>query len=394
MKEDTDMEEKKEVYFDNAATTRVAPEVAQLMMKVMEEDYGNPSSRHIRGMQAEAYLKTAKEQIAKTLKAKPSEIYFTSGGTEADNLAILGTAMQREKRGKHIISCNIEHAAVYKTLEYLEKQGFEIDFLKVDETGRIDLKELAAKLRPDTILVSVMYVNNEIGAVEPIAEIGKLVKEKNPNCYFHTDAIQAYGKLRLRPKKEHIDMLSVSGHKLHGPKGIGFLYIDEKVHISPIIFGGGQQRDMRSGTENVPGIAGMGLCAELYYKNHAEKAEKLCAVKNRLIDRLERIEGVRVNSGRNECFAPQIVSASFAGVRAEVLLHALEEKGVYVSSGSACSSNHPAISGTLRAIGLPNELLDSTLRFSFGLFNEPEEADYCADCIEELLPVLRRFTRK
>lgn len=385
---------KQDVYFDNAATTRVFPEVATLMTKIMELDYGNPSSRHIRGMEAENYVKTAREQIAGTLRVKPQEIIFTSGGTEADNLALIGTALSRAKRGKHIISCNIEHAAVYKTLEFLEGQGFEITFLPVDEKGHVRAEALREAVRPDTILASIMYVNNEMGAIEPVAELSRMVKEINPNCYFHTDAIQAYGKLKIRPKMEGIDMLSVSGHKLHGPKGVGFLYLNEKARISPVIFGGGQQHDMRSGTENVPGIAGMGLAAELYYRNHGDHVKKLVEIKDRLIERLLRMEGVKVNSELSEASAPQIVSASFSGVRAEVLLHALEEKGIYVSSGSACSSNHPAISGTLRAIGLPKELLDSTLRFSFGLFNEVSEADRCADAIEELLPVLRRFTRR
>ena len=288
----------------------------------------------------------------------------------------------------------IEHAAIYKTLEFLEEQGFRVTFLPVDEKGHPDLGALEAAICPDTILVSIMYVNNEIGSIEPIGEIGRIVKEKNPECYFHTDAIQAYGKLTIRPKKERIDLLSVSGHKLHGPKGVGFLYIDEHVRLHPIIFGGGQQKDMRSGTENVPGIAGMGLAAELYYREHEKKTGQLLQVKDRLFERLSAMEGVRINSEPGSLSAPQILSASFSGVRAEVLLHALEEKGVYVSSGSACSSNHPAVSGTLKGIGLPRELLDSTLRFSFGLFNTPEEADYCADCLEELLPVLRRFTRR
>ena len=383
-----------EVYFDNAATTRVAPEVAELMRKIMEEDYGNPSSRHVMGMRAENYVRHAAEQVAATLKVKPSEILFTSGGTESDNLALIGTALRRQKRGRHIISLGIEHEAIYKTLEFLEEQGFRVTFLPVDEKGHPDLGALEAAICPDTILVSIMYVNNEIGSIEPIGEIGRIVKEKNPECYFHTDAIQAYGKLTIRPKKERIDLLSVSGHKLHGPKGVGFLYIDEHVRLHPIIFGGGQQKDMRSGTENVPGIAGMGLAAELYYREHEKKTEKLLAVKDRLFERLSAMEGVRINSEPGSLSAPQILSASFSGVRAEVLLHALEEKGVYVSSGSACSSNHPAVSGTLKGIGLPRELLDSTLRFSFGLFNTPEEADYCADCLEELLPVLRRFTRR
>lgn len=383
-----------EVYFDNAATTRVAPEVAELMRKIMEEDYGNPSSRHVMGMRAENYVRHAAEQVAATLKVKPSEILFTSGGTESDNLALIGTALRRQKRGRHIISLGIEHAAIYKTLEFLEEQGFRVTFLPVDEKGHPDLGALEAAICPDTILVSIMYVNNEIGSIEPIGEIGRIVKEKNPECYFHTDAIQAYGKLTIRPKKERIDLLSVSGHKLHGPKGVGFLYIDEHVRLHPIIFGGGQQKDMRSGTENVPGIAGMGLAAELYYREHEKKTGQLLQVKDRLFERLSAMEGVRINSESGSLSAPQILSASFSGVRAEVLLHALEEKGVYVSSGSACASNHPAVSGTLKGIGLPRELLDSTLRFSFGLFNTPEEADYCADCLEELLPVLRRFTRR
>ena len=381
------------VYFDNAATTRVRPEVTELMKKIMEEDYGNPSSKHVMGMYAENYIKAAAEDIADTLKCKPSEIVFTSGGTESNNLAIIGTALQRAGRGKHIISCNIEHAAVYKPLEFLESMGYEITIIGVDSKGHVDLEALRNAIRRDTILVTVMAVNNEIGSIEPYGEIGHMVKEINPGCYFHADAIQAYGKLQLRPQRDCIDMLSVSSHKLHGPKGAGFLYVRSGVNISPVIFGGGQQKDMRSGTENVPGIAGMGLAAKLYYKEHTANISRMLSVKDRLIDRLNEMDGVTVNSEKGELSAPQIVSASFDGIRAEVLLHALEEKGIYVSSGSACSSNHPAISGTLKAIGVKKELLDATLRFSFGIYNTVEEADYCADCIAGLLPQLRRFRR-
>lgn len=391
----------KEVYLDNAATTRVRPEVAELMVKVMEEDYGNPSSKHTKGMESEQYLRTAREQIAKTMKVKPQEIIFTSGGTESNNMAIIGTALSRNRRGKHILSMSIEHAAVYKPMEFLMDRGYEVEFIGVDREGHIDLKALEEKIRPDTILVSVMAVNNEIGSVEPIDKIGEIVKRKNPACYFHTDCIQAYGKLKLRPKKWHVDMLSVSSHKFHGPKGCGFLFIDEHVNVSPIIFGGGQQKDMRSGTDNVPGIAGMGLAAEMYYKEWDSIHENMLAVKNRLMERLSAMEGVTINTGETkECedpsgigFAPHVVSAGFEKVRAEVLLHALEEKGVFVSSGSACSSNHPQISGTLQAIGTVKELLDSTLRFSFGIYSTVSDADYAADCIEELLPSLRKFTR-
>ncbi len=383
----------KQVYFDNAATTRVRPEVAELMNKVMLEDYGNPSSRHIFGVNAEKYIKTAAEQIASSLKVKPQEIVFNSGGTEGNNNVLIGTALRRKGLGKHIISTNIEHSAVYNPLIFLEKLGYEISFVGVDSKGHIDIDRLREMVRSDTILVSTMWVNNEIGAVEDIPAVAKAVKEISPRCYVHSDAIQAYGKLTLRPKEVGVDMLTVSGHKIHGPKGTGFMYINEKAGIDPIIMGGGQQKDRRSGTENVPGIAGLGLAADMYRHEHAAIEERMYAVKDRLIERLEAMDGVILNSEKGRLSAPHVVSASFEGVRAEVLLHALEEKGIYVSSGSACSSNHPAISGTLRAIGVKKELLDSTLRFSFGIYNEINEADYAADCIEELLPVLRRFRR-
>ena len=386
-----------DIYFDNAATTRVRPEVADLMMKVMTEDYGNPSSKHKKGMEAEQYLRKAADQIAATLKVKPSEIIFTSGGTESNNMALIGTALAHGKRGKHIISCQIEHAAVYKPMEFLESLGYEIQFIPVDKNGRVDVDKLAEAVREDTILVSVMAANNEIGAIEPIEEIARRVKEKNPRCLVHTDAINAYGKIRLRPKQWHVDMISMSSHKIHGPKGCGFLYKDEKCRIAPIIYGGGQQKDMRSGTDNVPGIAGMGLACELYYKDYDGIKERMLKVRQRLRDRLSAMEGVTINSGNaggeDPQFTAHVLSASFAGVRAEVLLHALEEKGISVSSGSACSSNHPGISGTLKAIGVDQSLLDSTIRFSFGIYNTTEEADTCADCIAELLPQLRKFTR-
>lgn len=383
----------RDIYFDNAATTRVRPEVIELMDRVMELDYGNPSSRHILGVNAENYVKAAAKQVADSLKVKPQEIVWTSGGTEGNNMALIGTALARKGYGRHIISTNIEHAAVYKPLELLESLGYEISIIGTDKKGHIDVEELKSMIRPDTILVSIMWVNNEMGAIQDIPTIGRVIKEANPRTYFHTDAIQAFGKLSLRPKDAMVDMLTVSSHKIHGPKGAGFIYISDKVHVSPIILGGGQQKDRRSGTDNVPGIAGTGLAAELYRREHAAIEERMLSVKDRLIERLKAIEGVTLNSEERLNSAPHIVSASFAGVRAEVLLHALEEKHIYVSSGSACSSNHPAISGTLKAIGIKPELLDSTLRFSFGIYNEPEEAALCADAVAELLPALRRFRR-
>lgn len=383
-----------EAYFDNSATTRVFDSVRDIVVKTMTEDYGNPSAKHRKGMEAEQYVRQAAADIAKTLKVRDKEILFTSGGTESNNMALIGTAMANQRAGKHIISTRIEHASVYNPLAYLEQQGFEVTYLSVDSQGHISLEELEAAIRPDTILVSIMYVNNEVGAIEPVEQIASLIHGKNPAILFHVDAIQAYGKLTIRPKKQGIDLLSVSAHKIHGPKGVGFLYIDEKVKLRPLLYGGGQQKDMRSGTENVPGIAGMGRAAREIYTDHQQKVEYITGLKDYMTDRMASLPGVTVNSRKGMESAPQIVSASFQGVRSEVLLHALEDKGIYVSSGSACSSNHPAISGTLKAVGVKKDLLDSTLRFSFGVFNTLEEVDYCIDTLKELLPVLRRYSRR
>ncbi len=380
-----------EAYFDNAATTRVAPEVQDIIKQVMDVDYGNPSSRHQKGVDAGQYIKEAQEIIAKTLKVDAKEILFTSGGTESNNLALIGAALANQRQGRHIISTRIEHASVYNPLLFLQEQGYEITFLPVDADGIVDLEALEQAIRTDTILVSTMLVNNEIGAIEPVEAIGKLVKSKNPNTLFHVDAIQAYGKMKISPKRCKIDMLSVSGHKIHGPKGVGFLYIRDKVKLKPIIYGGGQQHDLRSGTENVPGIAGLGQAAKLIYTNHTEKMEQLRQVKDTFIQGVEQLEGIQNHSGE----APHIASISFQGVqRGEVLLHALEARGVYCSSGSACSSNHPAISGTLKAIGLEEDLLNATLRFSFSVHSTVEEAEYAVQVIAEELPKIRAFVKR
>lgn len=380
-----------EAYFDNAATTRVAPEVQDIVKKVMDLDYGNPSSRHRKGAEAEKYIKEAQDIIAGTLKAEPKEIIFTSGGTESNNMALIGAAFANRRRGNHIISTRIEHASVYNPLLFLEEQGFRITFLNVDRQGHVDPEELKQAICPETILVSVMMVNNEIGAIEPIEEIGKIIKKANPDIVFHVDAIQAYGKLKIFVKRCKIDLLSVSGHKIHGPKGTGFLYVRDKVKLRPIIYGGGQQRDFRSGTENVPGIAGLGMAAKLIYTNHAEKIEKIRQVKDTFLTGVRKLDGVVDNSGE----APHIASVSFRGIeRSEVLLHALEAKGVYCSSGSACSSNHPAISGTLKAIGVEDELLNATLRFSFSVYSSVEEAEYAVQVLAEELPKRREFVKR
>ncbi len=384
-----------ETYLDNSATTKVYAEVVDVMKKTMEEDYGNPSSKHICGVRAENYIKNARELIAATLKCQPKEILFTSGGTESNNMAIIGGAYANKRSGMHILTSAVEHSSVKEPMRFLAEMGFEVEYLKPDAYGVVSPRTVAASLRPDTVMVSVMYVNNEIGTVEPVEAIGRAVKEYNPNILYHVDAIQAYGKFRIVPKNLKIDLLSVSGHKIHGPKGTGFLYIKDKTKIKPIIFGGGQQNGMRSGTENVPGIAGLGRAAEIVYKNLDRDRGHMYALQKRLIDGVSAIEGTKVNGPCDmELRAPHIVSVSFAGVRSEVLLHALEERGIYVSSGSACSSNKPALSNTLVAIGLERELLDSTLRFSLCGENTPEQIDYTIEALKELVPQLRRFVRR
>lgn len=383
-----------EAYFDNSATTKVLDCVKDAVVDAMCVNYGNAAAKHRKGVEAENLIREAKKAIADTLKVQEKEILFTSGGTESNNTALIGTALANRRAGKHLITTGVEHPSIYNTMSFLEEMGFEITYLPVDHLGHISLEDLENAIREDTILVSVMYVNNEVGAVEPIEAICQCIKKKNPKTLFHVDAIQAYGKYKIRPKKQGIDLLSVSGHKIHAPKGVGFLYIRDGVKIRPILFGGGQQKGMRSGTENVPGCVGLGVAAREAYKDFDARIEKLYTLRERLIAGLKPLGGVTINGSEDRTNAPQIVSASFEGVRSEVLLHALEDKGVYVSSGSACSSNHPGISGTLKGIGVKKELLDSTIRFSLGDLNTEEEVDYAIGVLGELLPVLRRYQMK
>lgn len=383
-----------EAYFDNSATTKVLDCVKDAVVDAMCVNYGNAAAKHRKGVEAENLIREAKKAIADTLKVQEKEILFTSGGTESNNTALIGTALANRRAGKHLITTGVEHPSIYNTMSFLEEMGFEVTYLPVDHLGHISLEDLEKAIREDTILVSVMYVNNEVGAVEPIEAISQCIKKKNPKTLFHVDALQAYGKYKIRPKKQGIDLLSVSGHKIHAPKGVGFLYIRDGVKIRPILFGGGQQKGMRSGTENVPGCVGLGVAAREAYKDFDARIEKLYTLREHLIAGLKPLGGVTINGSEDRTNAPQIVSASFEGVRSEVLLHALEDKGVYVSSGSACSSNHPGISGTLKGIGVKKELLDSTIRFSLGDLNTEEEVNYAIGVLGELLPVLRRYQMK
>lgn len=388
-----------EVYLDNSATTRVFRDVAELMEKLMCEDYGNASSLHRKGVQAENHLRHAKEILAGILKVNEKDIIFTSGGTESDNLALIGSALANQRQGRHLITTQIEHPAVIQTMKYLESLGFRVTYLPVDATGRIRLEDLRRSISSDTILVSVMHTNNEIGSLQPIAEAGSLIKRIRPDILFHVDAVQGFGKARIYPKRMNIDLLSASGHKIHGPKGVGFLYVGEKVKIQSINFGGGQQRNLRSGTENVPAIAGMAKAAEYLYSHLEEDVNQLYRCKRYFVDGLSRMDGVRINGllpdgSCGEGTAPHVLSVSFAGVRSEVLLHALEDEGIYVSAGSACAARKPQPSATLKAIGVEKALLESTIRFSFSVFTTFEELDYTLRVLYDKIPVLRRYSRR
>ena len=384
------------LYFDNAATTSIDEEVLNTYINALKKYYNNPSATHRFGMEGNNLLLSAKRQIAKYLSftgCKEDEIILTSGATESNNLAIKGYVERYKKRGKHLITTKVEHPSVLNVYKIFEQSGYDVTYLDVTPSG-IDENALKSALRDDTILVSIMAVNNEVGAIEPVGEIGQYIKKVNPSVVYHVDAIQAFGKLEIKPRRDNIDLLTVSGHKIHGPKGSGFIYIKKNTKINPIIFGGGQQMGFRSGTENVPGIAGIGQASKDCYDNLEHNVEIMTNLKDKLIDSLEAIEGVTVNSRKGNLGAPHIVSASFKGVRSEVLLHALEDKGIYISAGSACSSNRPAVSSTLKAMGIDKDLLESTVRFSFCEFNTEEEVDYAVGEIKQLLPILRKYVRR
>ncbi len=414
-----------ELYLDAAATESVSPAVIEAMTPFLTEAYANPASVHQPGKTAARALDAARASFAAALGARPDDVIFTSGGTESDNLAIKGIAMARMRAlglqpvyglagiddepsgvnpaqaGEHpairrprIIISSIEHPAIINTMRFLEEEeGFRVTYLPVDQYGRIRLDALKEALCEDTILVSIMYVNNEVGSVQPIQEAASIVKAYNKDILFHVDAVQGFGKYKIYPKKLKVDMCSISGHKIHGPKGVGALYIGENVKIRPIVYGGGQQHDMRSGTENVPGIAGLSLAAKTIYDNLDEKVEKMRALKQHFIEGVEKIENTTIHGLYDETSAPHIISVGIAGIRSEVLLHALEDKGIYVSSGSACASNHPQISGVLKGIGAKQEFLDATLRFSMSEFTTLEEIDYTLDALYNIVPMLRRYTR-
>ena len=392
------------IYLDNSATTQCYPEVASLMHTLLCEDYGNPSSMHAFGVSAERFLRTSREQIARTLKCKEGEILFTSGGTESDNLALFGAARAYHRQGRHIVTMCIEHPAVLEAAAALEKEGFEVTYLPVDAAGIVRLPDVEAALRDDTILVSVMHVNNEIGSVQPVAEIGQCIKRRSEKILFHVDAVQGYGKVPLSLSASKIDLLSVSSHKIHGPKGAGFLYVKKGVRLIPLLYGGGHQGGLRSGTENVPGYAGTGLAAEMTFREMEVKTARMRGLRDKLLDGLcGALEDVFVpgascsGAGAGDLddgtHAPHILPLTVRGVRAEVLLHALEDHGICVSAGSACATHHPQTSPVLKAIGLSEEDAASTVRMSLSEFTTEEEIDATVAAFCEVVPTLRRFKR-
>ncbi len=383
-----------EIYLDNSATTAVAEPVAALMTEVMTGAYGNPSSLHKKGIEAEKYIIQTKETLSGILECREKEIVFTSGGTESDNWALFSAASAMKRKGNRVIVSSIEHPAVLEPAKELERQGFDVVFIPVDDKGLIDRNAFEAALSSDTILVSVMMVNNEVGSRQPVEWIAGRIKEKCPDAVFHVDGVQAFGRYRIVPSHMGIDLLSVSAHKLHGPKGTGFLYASSKIKLPTMIFGGGQQQGRRSGTENTPGIAAMGLAAKLAYESLEKDTEYICGLRDHLIKGLLQMEDVMINGPGSEGGAPHIVNASFLGIRSEVLLHSLEDRGIYVSAGSACSSHKKTGSDTLRAMGLSKERMESAIRFSFSRYNTMNELDETLNAISQLLPVLRRYTRR
>ena len=339
-----------EIYLDNSATTKPYPEVVDKMVYALTTDYANPSSLHRKGIEVEKNIKLIRQDIARTLGAKDKEIYFTSGGTESNNAIIRGVANLYKKRKKHIISTEIEHPSVLQTLNDLEQDGFEVTYLKVDRDGKINIEELKNAIKPSTILITIMHVNNEIGSIQPIEDIGKYLKSLKDKIYLHVDAVQSYAKINFKPSRYNIDFMSVSGHKLHGPKGIGFMYIKENNRLKPLITGGGQEIGIRSGTENVPGIYGLGEAVKVINKDLNKTIDKISELKNLLKEEiLNNIEDIKLNSPEDGVC--HILNVSFKDVRGEVLLHYLEQKGIYVSTGSACSSKKKG-SHVLNAIGL------------------------------------------
>ena len=381
-----------EIYLDNSATTKPYKEVVERVAYALSTDYANPSSLHKKGIEVEKNIKEIRRNIARTLGVKDKEIYFTSGGTESNNAIIRGVVALNKKRKNHIISTVIEHPSVLNTLKDLQEEGFEVTYLNVDKYGKINLEELKQAIKPTTCLVTIMHVNNEVGSIQPIQEIGKYLKILNDKVYFHVDAVQSYSKINFKPSRYNIDFMSVSGHKLHGPKGIGFMYIRENNRIKPMLTGGGQEIGIRSGTENTPGIYGLGEAINIINQNLDEKIEKIANLKNLLKNEIvKNIDDIKINSPEDGVC--HILNISFRGVKGEVLLHYLEQKKVYVSTGSACSSKKKG-SHVLNAMELTPDEIEGAIRFSLSDLNTEEEILKATEIVRESVEDLRMIIRR
>lgn len=384
------------VYLDNSATTKPYQEAVDVMTKVLTEDYGNPSSLHTLGIAAEKYVKSARKSFATSLGASEEEVFFTSCGTEADNMAIMGAAAARKHQGKKIITTVVEHPAILEPCRKLEQMGYKVEYIGVDSKCRLDMKQLEAAIDEDTILISVMGVNNETGSIMPIKEIIELKdrynKEHNTGILMHTDAVQAFGKIPVNVKGEFkgVDMISVSGHKIHGPKGIGGIYVKKGLNLPAFIIGGGQENHMRSGTENTAGIAGFGKAMDIAFGDFEGRVDKMAKAKARLLEAIKSdVKDIIINSPEES--APSVLNISFMGTRGEVLLHTLEQDNIYVSTGSACSSNKKGQSHVLGAMGLKHKEIEGAIRFSFSEFNTEEEMDYVADKVKQAVTRFRKL---
>lgn len=377
------------IYFDNASTTEVSQIVFDKVADVMKYKFANPSSLYNIGLEAENEIKSSKDIICTQLKINNDELYFTSGGTEANNTIILGTAYAYERQGKNIITTEIEHPSVKQAFKHLEQNGFNVIYLKVNKKGYINAEQLISNINDETTIISIMHVNNEIGTVQNIEELSKLAKSKNSKVIFHSDCIQSFGKYKINTK--NIDLITISGHKIHAPKGIGAFYIKNGTKIKPLIFGGGQQKGLRPGTENIYAIAGFGIAAQAAYNNIQKNFTHVLNIKNHLAEIRKLIDGVTIN-GDFENGSPYILNMSFEGIRGEVLLHALEEKEIYVSTGSACSSRQKKYTGTVAY--LDNSKPENSLRFSFSENNNISETDTCIKALLQIIPTLRKYVYK
>lgn len=380
-----------DIYLDNSATTKPYKEVIEEIAMGMEEYYGNPSSLHKIGLMAEKKINEAREFLARTINSSKEEIYFTSGGSESNNLIIKGLL----KSGHHVITTAFEHHSVLMTYNELEREGVKVTYLKVDKNGQISLEELKKAISKDTVLVSIMHVNNEMGAIQDLEAIGKIIKENSSRAKFHVDAVQSYGKLAIDVKKMNIDLLTASSHKIHGPKGVGFSYIKKGIIPKSLISGGSQEGGFRGGTQNVPGIIGLKKAVEITFSSREENYKYVAALKKYMIERLEEIDNIRINSPMGENFSPYILNVSFIGVRAEVLLHLLEDNNIFVATGSACTSKTSAVKGSyvIKSLGLTKDEVESAIRFSFSKFNTKDEIDKVIEILKSSLKFLRRVKK-